>query len=77
MDFIATIKDLIRKATKEEPGYVCLKIPYGKGLKIGDTYIYAEPCTSGKQIYRVFAPQSIAIKRVDETGNIINKKNDV
>lgn len=77
MDFIATIKDLIRRATKEEPGYVCLKIPHGKGLKIGDTYIYSEHCTSGKQIFRVFAPQSISIKRVDENGNIITKKNDV
>lgn len=72
-EFVAKIKELSMEEVGEPSTYLSLTVKNRKGIKIGDAYVFVDLDSSNASVLRIFAPQRVSVKRVDEEGNVITK----
>jgi hypothetical protein len=72
-DFIAKIKEKIKRNHNIDASYLSITAPWQTGIKVGDSYIFIDLHKSNQYAVRVFAPGDVPIKRLNSDGDIIEK----
>ncbi len=72
-DFIASIKEKIKRNHNIEATYLTITDSWMTGVKVGDSYIFIDYNKNNQYAVRIFAPSDVPIKRLTSDGDIREK----
>lgn len=73
-DFIAKIKNKIKRNHNIDVSYLSITAPWQTGIRVNDdTYIFIDLHKTNQYAVRIFAPNSVLIKKVNSDGDVIEK----
>lgn len=76
-DFIAQIKEKIKRNHNIDVSYLSITDGWKTGIKIGDNaYIFIDSHKNNQYSVRIFAPTDVLIKRLTSDGDIREKTKD-